>query len=119
MQTVSMHFKVFFFHRFLSGKIVDSPRVNKILFQQIAFIGLGIIPMLMLAAPKIVGFEFNSMIILVLVLGCFDGIFVSLWGPIAYEICGSSGTSQAIGFMLGVCSIPLTLGPTFAGKKLN
>ena len=40
---------------------------------------------------------------------------VSLWGPTANEICGTRGTSQAIGFMLGFCSIPLTLGPTFSG----
>jgi len=71
--------------------------------------------MLMLLTPHLSGFEFNSLIILALVLGCFDGIFVSLWVPIANEICGTRGTSQAIGFMLGFCSIPLTLGPTFSG----
>ena len=71
--------------------------------------------MLMLAAPEITGFEFNTMIILALCLGCFDGIFVSLWGPIAYQICGTTGHSQAIGFMLGICSFPLTIGPLFAG----
>ena len=97
---------------------MDSPRVNKVAFQQVAFLFSGIIPMLMLLTPQVSGFEFNSLIILALVLGvlgCFDGIFVSLWGPIANEICGTRGTSQAIGFMLGFCSIPLTLGPTFSG----
>lgn len=101
--------------RFLSGKIVDYPCVNKILFQQVALFFSGVIPMLMLVTPEISGFEFNSLIILALVLGCFDGIFVSLWGPIANEICGARGTSQAIGFLLGVCSIPLTFGPTLSG----
>ena len=38
-----------------------------------------------------------------------------LYGDPANEICGTRGTSQAIGFMLGFCSIPLTLGPTFSG----
>ena len=101
--------------RFLAGKIVDYPCVNKILFHQVSFLFSGIIPMLMLLTPHLSGFEFKSLIILALVLGCFDGIFVSLWVPIANEICGTRGTSQAIGFMLGFCSIPLTLGPTFSG----
>jgi hypothetical protein len=49
-------------------------------------------------------------------MGLFDGCFISLLGPIAFEICGQEGATQAIGFLLGLCSIPLTVGPPIAGK---
>lgn len=48
-------------------------------------------------------------------MGLFDGCFISLLGPIAFDICGRSGATQAIGFLLGMCSIPLTVGPPIAG----
>lgn len=48
-------------------------------------------------------------------MGLFDGCFISLLGPIAFDICGRSGATQAIGFLLGMCSIPLTIGPPIAG----
>lgn len=31
------------------------------------------------------------------------------------DICGAQGATQAIGFLLGLCSIPLTIGPPIAG----
>ena len=57
-------------------------------------------------------------------LGLFDGCFITMLGPIAYDLCGPSGASQAVGFLLGLCSIPLTIGPLVAGlfifyKKIN
>ena len=36
-------------------------------------------------------------------------------GPIAFDICGPAGAGQAIGFLLAMCSIPLTIGPPVAG----
>ena len=33
----------------------------------------------------------------------------------AFDICGPAGASQAIGCLLGLCSIPLTFGPQIAG----
>ena len=48
-------------------------------------------------------------------LGIFDGCFITMLGPIAYDLCGPSGASQAVGFLLGLCSIPLTIGPLIAG----
>ena len=55
-------------------------------------------------------------------MGLFDGCFISLLGPIAYDIVGPAGASQAIGFLLSLCAIPLTVGPPIAGKityKIN
>ena len=36
----------------------------------------------------------------------------------AFDICGPAGASQAIGCLLGLCSIPLTFGPQIAGETL-
>jgi MCP family monocarboxylic acid transporter-like MFS transporter 10 len=49
-------------------------------------------------------------------MGLFDGCFVSLLGPIAYDLCGGHGAAQAIGFLLGLCSFGLTAGPVIAGE---
>ena len=56
------------------------------------------------------------MIAITLIMGLFDGCFISLLGPIAIDIVGSEGASQALGFLLTMCSIPLTVGPPVAGK---
>ncbi|GLG97453.1 Monocarboxylate transporter 10 [Gryllus bimaculatus] len=96
--------------RLIFGKIADIPNVNRILLQQISFISIGVLTMLL---PLV-----NQYILLVaiaLAMGLFDGCFISLLGPIAFEFCGQSGASQAIGFLLGLCSIPLTVGPPIAG----
>jgi MCP family monocarboxylic acid transporter-like MFS transporter 10 len=52
---------------------------------------------------------------IVLVLGMFEGGFVSLLGKIATQLCGVQGAAQALGFLCGLCSIPLTAGPPVAG----
>lgn len=60
--------------------------------------------------------EYWMLIVICLGLGMFDGCFISLLGPIAFEIVGVKGASQAIGFLLGICSVPITLGPPIAGE---
>jgi len=52
-----------------------------------------------------------------LLMGIADGCFVSVMGPIAFDLCGQKGAAQAIGCILGLCSIPLTVGPPIAGKS--
>lgn len=96
--------------RLLFGYIADLPRVNRIYLQQIAFVMIGVMTMLLPATDSFVllcAFSFA--------MGLFDGCFISLLGPIAYDICGQHGATQAIGFLLGLCSIPLTVGPPIAG----
>lgn len=63
--------------------------------------------------------KFELLIVIALFMGLFDGCFISLLGPIAFEICGQKGATQAIGFLLGLCSIPLTVGPPIAGKIMH
>ena len=63
--------------------------------------------------------NFVVLLIIALGMGLFDGCFISLLGPIAFDICGKSGATQAIGFLLGMCSIPLTVGPVIAGHMYD
>ena len=48
-------------------------------------------------------------------MGLFDGCFVTLLGPIAFDLCGPAGAGQAIGSLLALFSIPMTVGPPIAG----
>jgi len=48
-------------------------------------------------------------------MGIFDGCFISVLGPIVIDLVGSEGASQALGFLLSLCSVPLTVGPPVAG----
>lgn len=96
--------------RLIFGVIADMPGVNRMYLQQLSLVSIGLVTLLLPLT--------NSYVILVsftLVMGLFDGCFISLLGPIAYEICGPSGATQAIGFLLGLSSIPLTVGPPVAG----
>lgn len=97
--------------RLLFGWISDRPGVNRILLQQISFFFIGIMTMCL----PLTG-NFGMLLVICLSLGLFDGCFISLLGPIAYDICGPHGAAQAIGFLLGLCSFGLTAGPPLAGK---
>lgn len=96
--------------RLVFGKLADFPWVNRIFLQQISFFCIGVLTMLVPVAGC-----FPVLICMCLALGLFDGCFISLLGPIAFDITGPQGASQAIGFLLGLCSIPLTIGPPVAG----
>ena len=72
--------------RLIFGKIADLPKVNRILLQQISFVSIGICTMLLVAAPYFTGFEFESMIVFALIMGLFDGCFISMLGPIGKNI---------------------------------
>lgn len=81
--------------RLIFGVIADMPGVNRMYLQQLSLVSIGLVTLLLPLT--------NSYVILVsftLVMGLFDGCFISLLGPIAYEICGPSGATQAIGFLL-------------------
>lgn len=97
--------------RLLFGYIGDHPKINRIFLQQLSFLIIGISTILLPAS----GNSYTLLIILLLFLGLFDGCFISILGPVAFDICGAAGAAQAIGFMLGLCAIPLTLGPYVAG----
>uniref|UniRef100_A0A182SRY1 Major facilitator superfamily (MFS) profile domain-containing protein n=1 Tax=Anopheles maculatus TaxID=74869 RepID=A0A182SRY1_9DIPT len=96
--------------RLIFGFIADMPRVNRVLLQQMSFVLIGTLTMCLPATGS-----FPLLLTIALAMGLFDGCFISLLGPIAYDICGPRGATQAIGFLLGMCSLPLTLGPPVAG----
>ncbi|XP_042229594.1 monocarboxylate transporter 10-like isoform X2 [Homarus americanus] len=96
--------------RIFFGLIADRPWVNRIILQQISFFCIGVLTMLLTAANAMPFF-----IVITLGMGLFDGCFISLLGPIAFDIVGPVGASQAIGCLLAMCSIPLTSGPAIAG----
>lgn len=124
--------------RLFFGYIADYKCVNRILLQQISFAMLGVFYMTIPLTDS-----YYLLLLISLGIGVVDGCFISLLGPIAYgnssrssinlfnpngqyeflfffctmktDLCGSEGATQAIGFLLGLCSVPLTVGPPIAG----
>jgi len=105
--------------RLFFGWVSDLPAFrrngNRILLQQAAFFSMGVCTMLMTAAPFCTGFEYQTLLTICCIMGLFDGCFVTLLGPIAFDLCGSAGAGQAIGSLLALFSIPMTVGPPIAG----
>ncbi|KAI1299304.1 Monocarboxylate transporter 10 [Halotydeus destructor] len=96
--------------RIIFGPISDSPKINRIIMQQMAFVTIGSLTLMLIFAR-----QFNYLVAICVGLGLADGCFISLLGPIAFDLVGQTGASQAIGFLLAFCSVPLTLGPPIAG----
>ncbi|XP_045111368.1 monocarboxylate transporter 10-like isoform X3 [Portunus trituberculatus] len=96
--------------RLVFGMVADRPSINRIFLQQVSFFCIGAFTMLLTVANHMAFF-----MVIALIMGLFDGCFISLLGPIAFDIVGPGGASQAIGCLLAICSIPLTFGPAIAG----
>ena len=96
--------------RLVSGPLADFSHVNRIAMQQIAFISIGLLTMSLTLVEGI------SLLLVCCGLGLFDGTFISLLGPIAFDLVGPENANQAIGLLLCFCSLPLTTGPPIAGN---
>ncbi|KAJ8281787.1 hypothetical protein COCON_G00043060 [Conger conger] len=97
--------------RLLFGKVGDLiPGVNKIYMQVASFSVLGLVSMMI---PQCRVFE--SLVVVCLFLGLCDGCFITIMAPIAFELVGPMRASQAIGYLLGLMSLPMTAGPPIAG----
>ncbi|XP_029346887.1 solute carrier family 16, member 10 isoform X1 [Acyrthosiphon pisum] len=96
--------------RLISGPISDYKGVNRIVMQQMSLFVIGLMTMFIITVPY-----FSILLIITLIMGLADGCFVSVMGPIAFDLVGQKGAAQAIGCILGLCSIPLTVGPPVAG----
>ncbi|XP_045860401.1 monocarboxylate transporter 10 isoform X2 [Meles meles] len=97
--------------RLLFGRIADYvPGVKKVYLQVISFLFIGLMSM-MIPLCRV----FGALIAVCLILGLFDGCFISIMAPIAFELVGAQDVSQAIGFLLGFMSLPMTVGPPIAG----
>ena len=82
---------------------------------QLSLLILGVCTMLLTLAPQAGHQKYELLLCLCGLLGLFDGCFVTLIGPIAFDLCGPSGASQAIGSLLALFSLPMTVGPPVAG----
>uniref|UniRef100_A0A8C8RDR9 Monocarboxylate transporter 10 n=1 Tax=Pelusios castaneus TaxID=367368 RepID=A0A8C8RDR9_9SAUR len=97
--------------RLVSGRIGDCiPGLKKIFLQVASFMLLGLMCMMI---PQCQTFE--GVIVVCLFLGLCDGFFITIMAPIAFELVGPMQASQAIGYLLGLMSIPMTAGPPIAG----
>lgn len=96
--------------RLCSGPLADFGKINRIALQQLSFVSIGVLTM---SLTVITDF---SLLLVCCGLGFFDGCFISLLGPIAFDLVGQEYGNQAIGLLLCFCSLPLTTGPPIAGK---
>ncbi|KAH9525015.1 hypothetical protein Btru_000111 [Bulinus truncatus] len=96
--------------RVVCGKLADLKCVNRVRLQQSAFAVMGIVTLCIPFSAS-----FWGLIAICLIIGICDGIFICLLGPIAFDLVGERSASQALGFLLGIFSIPMTVGPPFAG----
>ncbi|XP_023389150.1 monocarboxylate transporter 10 [Pteropus vampyrus] len=97
--------------RLLFGRIADYvPGVKKVYLQVVSFFFIGLMSMMIPLCSV-----FGALIAVCLIMGLFDGCFISIMAPTAFELVGAQDVSQAIGFLLGFMSIPMTVGPPIAG----
>lgn len=97
--------------RLLFGRIADYiPGVKKVYLQVASFFFIGLMSMMIPLCNA-----FGSLIAVCLFMGLFDGCFICIMAPIAFELVGAQDVSQAIGFLLGFMSIPMMVGPPVAG----
>ncbi|KAF5890326.1 monocarboxylate transporter 10, partial [Clarias magur] len=57
---------------------------------------------------------FGGLIAVCFLMGLSDGCFFCTMAPIAFELVGSENVSQALGFVLGMMSLPMLVGPRIA-----
>ena len=104
--------------RFGFGKFSDHPKVNRLFMTQMAIMGFGVTTTLSPLARS-----YASLVIVVVALGLFDGLYVVLIAVLNTDIVGVHKLSAALGSLYGVISFTLMLGPPCAGityiKTLN
>ncbi|XP_025975726.2 monocarboxylate transporter 10 [Dromaius novaehollandiae] len=97
--------------RLIFGRVADYiPGAKKVYLQVTSFFFIGLMSMMIPLCHV-----FGGLIAVCLFMGLFDGCFICIMAPIAFELVGAQDVSQAIGFLLGLMSIPMTVGPPIAG----
>ena len=100
--------------RFGFGKFSDHPKVNRLSMTQMAIMGFGVTTTLCPLARS-----YASLVIVVVALGLFDGLYVVLIAVLNTDIVGVHKLSAALGSLYGVISFTLMLGPPCAGIKYS
>ncbi|XP_008296512.1 monocarboxylate transporter 10 [Stegastes partitus] len=99
------------FGRLIFGRVADYiTGVNKIYLQVTSFFIIGLMSMMIPLC-----YIFGGLIAVCLLMGLFDGCFICIMAPIAFELVGPNDVSQAIGCLLGLMSVPMVVGPPIAG----
>ncbi|XP_050807358.1 monocarboxylate transporter 10 isoform X3 [Gopherus flavomarginatus] len=97
--------------RLIFGRVADYiPGAKKVYLQVISFFLIGLMSMMIPLCNSLGG-----LIAVCLFMGLFDGCFICIMAPIAFELVGAQDVSQAIGFLLGLMSVPMIVGPPIAG----
>ncbi|XP_058505817.1 monocarboxylate transporter 8 [Solea solea] len=97
--------------RLAFGKIGDLlPSLTKIYMQVASFTVMGLMSIMI---PQCSVFE--GLAVVCVILGLCDGCVLTMMAPIAFELVGPMQASQAIGYLLGLMSVPMTAGPPIAG----
>ncbi|KAM6433772.1 monocarboxylate transporter 10 [Rhynochetos jubatus] len=97
--------------RLIFGRVADYiPGAKKVYLQVASFFFIGLMSMMIPLCHV-----FGGLIAVCLFMGLFDGCFICIMAPIAFELVGAQDVSQAIGFLLGLMSVPMTVGPPIAG----
>ncbi|KAM9495280.1 monocarboxylate transporter 10-like [Clarias gariepinus] len=97
--------------RLIFGRVADYiPGGYKVLMQALSVMVIGVMTMLIPVCNV-----FGGLIAVCLLMGLSDGCFFSTMAPIAFELVGSEKASQALGFVLGMTAVPMTVGPPIAG----
>ncbi|KAM9383498.1 monocarboxylate transporter 10 [Phaethornis superciliosus] len=97
--------------RLIFGRVADYiPGAKKVYLQVASFFFIGLMSMMIPLCHV-----FGALIVVCLFMGLFDGCFICIMAPIAFELIGAQDVSQAIGFLLGFMSVPMTVGPPIAG----
>uniref|UniRef100_A0A1A8BD59 Monocarboxylate transporter 10 n=2 Tax=Nothobranchius TaxID=28779 RepID=A0A1A8BD59_NOTKA len=97
--------------RFIFGSVADFVKgVNKVFLQVASFFVIGFMSTMIPVCQM-----FGGLIAVCLLMGLFDGCFICIMAPIAFELVGANDVSQAIGFLLGLMSVPMVVGPPIAG----
>ncbi|XP_068867079.1 monocarboxylate transporter 10 [Aphelocoma coerulescens] len=97
--------------RLVFGRVADYiPGAKKIYLQVASFFFIGLMSMMIPLCNV-----FGALVAVCLFMGLFDGCFICIMAPIAFELVGAQDVSQAIGFLLGLMSVPMTVGPPIAG----
>ncbi|NWY00591.1 MOT10 protein, partial [Nothoprocta ornata] len=97
--------------RLVFGRVADYiPGAKKVYLQVASFFFIGLMSMMIPLCHV-----FGALIAVCLFMGLFDGCFICIMAPIAFELVGAQDVSQAIGFLLGLMSVPMTVGPPIAG----
>lgn len=97
--------------RLIFGVVADYvDGVNKVYLQVTSFFVIGLMSSMIPLCSV-----FGALIAVCLLMGLFDGCFICIMAPIAFELVGANDVSQAIGFLLGLMSVPMTVGPPIAG----